>query len=132
MAEKQALESGETLNEMHMVEKEASGARIEKYRGQNNSIGGKITQLFGDSAKFDFSPYYNSFSLVFVDGSHAFEYTLSDTKEAIKIVRKGGVIIWHYYGLWKGVTRALEEIERKDNMGLRNIAGTSLVYWRKS
>jgi hypothetical protein len=69
---------------------------------------------------------------VFVDGSHAFEYTLSDTKEAIKMVRKGGVIIWHDYGLWKGVTRALEEIERKDNMGLRNIAGTSLVYWRKS
>ncbi|RUM52151.1 MAG: hypothetical protein DSY87_07450 [Methylococcus sp.] len=55
-----------------------------------------------------------------------------DTKEAIKMVRKGGVIIWHDYGLWKGVTRALEEIERKDNMGLRNIAGTSLVYWRKS
>ena len=111
-------------------EKNMTGARIEKHRESNASIATKIHQLYGDSAKFDFPPYYNSCSLVFVDGSHAYDYVLSDTKEAIKMVRKGGIIIWHDYGIWEGVTRGLEEIESKDKMGLRNIAGTSFVYWK--
>lgn len=116
--------------ERHMVEKEKSGARIEKYKQSNSAIVKKINQLYGDSASFDFSPYFNSCSLVFVDGSHAYEYALSDTIAALKMVKKGGVIIWHDYGIWEGVTKALEEIENKDQKGLKNINGTSLVYWK--
>ncbi len=116
--------------ERHMVEKEKSGVRIEKHRRLNSSIITKIIQLFGDSATFDFSPYCKSCSLVFVDGSHAYDYVLSDTYAAMKMVKKGGVIIWHDYGIWDGVTRALEEIEDKEQMGLKNIGGTSLVYWK--
>ena len=116
--------------ERHMVEKEKSGLRFEKYRKSDSSFIAKINQLFGDSASFDFSPFYNSCSLVFVDGSHAYEYALSDTYAAMKMVKKGGVIIWHDYGIWEGVTRALEEIEEKEKIGLRNISGTSLVYWK--
>jgi len=116
--------------ERHMVEKKRSGMRIEKYRKSNSSIIAKINQLFGDSATFDFSPYYNSCSLVFVDGSHAYDYALTDTYAAMKMLKKGGVIIWHDYGIWDGVTRALEEIEDKERLGLKNISGTSLVYWK--
>ena len=46
------------------------------------------------------------------------------------IAEKGGVIIWHDYGIWEGVTRALEELEERENLGLKNISGTSLVYWK--
>jgi len=113
-----------------MVEKEQSGLRLEKYRKSDRSIIAKINQLFGDSASFDFSPFYNSCSLVFVDGSHAYEYALSDTYAAMKMVKKGGVIIWDDYGIWEGVTRALEEIEEKEKIRLENISGTSLVYWK--
>lgn len=116
--------------ERHMVEKNMSGARIEKYRETHKHITKKIHQLFGDSAKFDFSPYYDSCSFVFIDGSHAYDYAMSDTKEALKMVKKGGVIIWHDYGIWDGVTKALEEIESIDKMGLVNINGTSLIYWK--
>ena len=116
--------------ERHMVEKKMSGARIEKYRETYHYITQKIDRLFGDSATFDFSPYYNSCSLVFIDGSHAYDYALSDTKEALKMVNKGGVIIWHDYGIWDGVTKALEALESNDQMGLVNIKGTSLVYWK--
>jgi predicted O-methyltransferase YrrM len=116
--------------ERHMVEKEMSGARIERYRKTNHQITKKMHQLYGDSARFDFTPYYNSCSLVFVDGSHAYDYVLSDTREALKMVKKGGIIIWHDYGIWDGVTKALEEIENKDKLGLKNVGGTSLVYWR--
>jgi len=119
-----ALENGEK----HIVEKGVSGERIERYQKSNASVATKIHQLYGDSAHFDFSPYYNSCSLVFVDGSHAYDYVCSDTKEAIKLVKKGGIIIWHDYGIWEGVTRALEEIRFQQKLNLKNIRGTSLVY----
>jgi hypothetical protein len=92
---------------------------------------GKIHQLLGDSATFDYSPYRNSCSLVFVDGSHAYEYVMADTRAAMSMVKKNGVIIWHDYGIWEGVTRALEELDEREHFGLRNISGTSLVYWKK-
>lgn len=119
------------LGERHMVEKPKPGLRYEKYRAIRPAAVGKIQQLFGDSAVFDYVPYAESCSLVFVDGSHAYAYAISDTQAALKIVKNGGVIIWHDYGIWEGVTRALEELEQRDGYGLRNIRGTSLVYWKK-
>jgi len=116
--------------ERHMVDKDRSGGRLEKYTASHPQIVGKIHQLYGDSATVDFSPYHNTCSLVFVDGSHAYDYAMTDTASAKRMVKKGGVIIWHDYGIWEGVTRALEELEEKDNLGLKNISGTSLVYWR--
>lgn len=121
-----SIENGEK----HMVEKAKSGARIDKYKSLNPEITDKICQLFGDSATFDFTPYYNSCSLIFVDGSHSYNYVTADTRQAIQMVKKGGVIIWHDYGIWQGVTRALEEIENRDRMGLKIIDGTSFVYWK--
>ncbi len=117
--------------ERHMVEKERSGARIVRYRESHPHVADKITQLYGDSATFDFSDYFGRCSLVFVDGSHAYEYARSDSMQAFRMVQKGGVVLWHDYGIWEGVTRALEELEDEMHLGLRNIAGTSLVYWRK-
>jgi len=116
--------------ERHMVEKERSGERFVKYQESGNSIVNKIHQLFGDSALFDFSPYKNSCSLVFVDSSHAYEYVKSDTYAAMDMIKSGGVIFWHDYGIWEGLTKALEEIESKEKYGLKNIKGTSLVYWK--
>ena len=116
--------------ERHMVEKKKSGLRLEKYRTSDSAFLAKINQLFGDSASFDFSPFYNSCSLVFVDGSHTYEYARSDSYAAMKMVKTGGSILWHDYGIWKGVTSALEEIEEKEKIGLKSIRGTSLVYWK--
>jgi len=45
--------------EDHMVQKKMSGARIEKYRASHPDVTGKINQLYGDSAKFDFSQQFN-------------------------------------------------------------------------
>jgi predicted O-methyltransferase YrrM len=116
--------------ERHMVEKAKPGLRYEKYRGTWPTAVGKIHQLLGDSAAFDYTPYRDSCSLVFVDGSHAYDYAMADTEAAMKIVKKGGVIVWHDYGIWEGVTKALEEVEQRERFGLRHISGTSLVYWR--
>lgn len=117
--------------ERHMVEKPVSGARYEAYRQRQPAAIGRIHQLLGDSARFDFSPYAGTCSLVFVDGSHAYDYVLSDTRAAMTLVEAGGTIVWHDYGIWEGVTRGLEELEQRERLGLRNLRGTSLVIWTK-
>jgi hypothetical protein len=40
------------------------------------------------------------------------------------------MVMWHDYGAWEGVTRALEELEASRKLGLRHIRGTRLVFWR--
>lgn len=90
----------------------------------------KINQLLGDSATFDWSDHFGKAGMVFVDGSHAYDYAKVDTDNAMKLVRPGGTIIWHDYSIWEGVTRALEEIEAEQKLGLKHIRGTSLVIWK--
>jgi hypothetical protein len=117
--------------EGHFVDKPEPGMRYKKNLTVNQDAVSRIIQLLGDSAEFDFSPFAENCSLIFVDGSHSFDYAMSDTNNALKMVAGDGVILWHDYGVWEGVTRALEQIEREKKLGLRNIRGTSLVYWRK-
>jgi len=118
-----AVESGER----HYIEKTASGERFLKNSRMFPDAVNRIVQLYGDSAEFDFKPYEGECDLVFVDGSHAYEYALKDSHTAFRLRKNGGVIIWHDYGVWKGVTRALEELEENTGAGLYHIYGTSLV-----
>lgn len=107
------------------ISKPVSGSRF-----MNSEYHGKIRQLYGDSGNFDFSPYVNSFDFVFIDGSHAYEYVLNDSRIAIRLLRDGkGIILWHDYDAWKGVTSALNELyESEDDFrGMVHIDGTSLV-----
>ncbi len=117
--------------ERHMVDKPVSGARIDRYRGTHPEVTDRIEQHLGDSARFDFSPWYGCCDLVFVDASHAAPYVLSDSRQAVKLLRPGGMLVWHDYGIWEGVTQALEELDREEIPGIRAIAGTSLACWRK-
>jgi hypothetical protein len=47
------------------------------------------------------------------------------------MVRAGGVVLWHDYGIWEDVTEALEELAEQEGLALLCIRGTSLAYWRK-
>jgi hypothetical protein len=94
----------------------------------------KITQLYGDSARFDFAPYLDTMDFVFVDASHAYDYVLNDSRIAIRLLRTGtGTILWHDYGRtqwWPGVTKALHELRAESPLfqSLQQIEGTSLAY----
>ncbi|HTQ08626.1 MAG TPA: class I SAM-dependent methyltransferase [Fimbriimonadaceae bacterium] len=90
----------------------------------------RIRQLYGDSATFDFTPYENAVDFVFVDGSHSHDYVLSDSRNALRMLRGGkGAILWHDYSGWDGVTRALNELYASGGpwAGLRHIRGTTLA-----
>jgi hypothetical protein len=92
---------------------------------------GKIRQLMGDSATWDFTPHRGSCSLVFVDGSRAYENVASDSRAAMDLLAVEGVVVWHDSGIWSDVTAVLQDLEQKGRYGLRHIRGPSLVFWRK-
>lgn len=118
-------------DEKFIVKKE-SGAR---YKGRPEAA--RITQLYGDSASFDFTPYAGQMDLVFIDGAHSYDYVFSDTRQALALLRSGrGLLLWHDYGSphWKDLTRALNELYAKEPAlrTMRHIAGTTLVMWERS
>jgi hypothetical protein len=113
------------------VDKPRSGRHFAAPRAEYAAAAARITQAYGDSAAFDWSPHLGRGALVFVDGSHAYDYVIADSDTALRLVADKGMVIWHDYGVWEGVTRALEEIEASRHLGLRHVRGTSLVVWRK-
>ena len=117
-------------SERRYVDKPAPGARLRACDEQWRGAARRVVQMYGDSATFDWSPHAGKAGLVFVDGSHAYDYAKKDSETAMRLVRRGGVVLWHDYGVWPGVTQALEELEAARRLGLVNIRGTSLVFWR--
>jgi hypothetical protein len=90
----------------------------------------QITQLFGDSKAFDGAPWRDRCDVVFVDGSHAYSYVMSDTWKAMAMVRPGGVVLWHDYNdANPGVFKALNDLVRSHQ--LVHLTGTDLVAWRR-
>lgn len=73
-----------------------------KYVAQHRMFSNKlsnVTHLFGNSLTFNFTPYYNTIDVVFVDGNHHYEAVKSDTENAFKLLRnQKSVIVWHDYG----------------------------------
>lgn len=94
----------------------------------------KITQLYGDSKQFDESAYHGRCDLIFVDGSHALSYVRNDSEKALRMLSKGGVILWHDYRHPEvhrsavGVFRYLNELHR--TLPLVRLGATSLVAYR--
>jgi len=116
--------------ERMFVDKTLPGERFRNSRPPWSGNTANIVQLLGDSATFDWSQHFGKAGLVFVDGSHAKDYVRKDSETALRLVTKGGIVIWHDYGVWEGVTQALEELDAAQKLGLRHVRGTSLVIWR--
>jgi predicted O-methyltransferase YrrM len=88
--------------------------------------------LFGDSKRFDESRFAGTCDLVFVDGSHARSYVESDSRKALRMLRPGGIVLWHdYHGprRARGVFDALNALAGE--LPLAHIKGTSLVAYRR-
>ncbi|HUF64689.1 MAG TPA: class I SAM-dependent methyltransferase [Gemmatimonadaceae bacterium] len=122
-------ERGDTRKDVRRAHEESAFTRF-LYSG--TAAESRITQLFGDSKDLDVSPYLERFDLIFVDGSHAYSYVLSDSRNALRMCAPGGLILWHDYrgpGRTKGVFRGLNELAQE--LPLVHVAGTSFVAYRK-
>ena len=100
------------------------------FRYSGTDVEPQIEQLFGDSKGFDETPYLDSCDVVFVDGSHAYSYVVSDSAKALRMVKAGGVVLWHdYSSAATGVFRALNELAAR--LPLVHLRGTELVAYRR-
>ena len=109
------------------IDKDASGARF-----IGTDCESKITQLYGDSATFDFSPYHDTADMIFVDGAHSYEYVLHDSRRALKLLRDGkGLILWHDYDKvwWIGLTQRLERTLYGTKRIRRRDAHQRALHW---
>jgi predicted O-methyltransferase YrrM len=95
---------------------------------RDHPVASKIKLILADSTKFDWTPYERSVDFVFIDGAHDYESVRKDTENALKIIRPGGVIVWHDYGVWEGVTRCLDELRKQFPVVL--LKDTTLAYLR--
>jgi predicted O-methyltransferase YrrM len=98
----------------------------------DSPVAPKVEQLFADSKALDVSPWAGSCDLVFVDGSHAYSYVVSDSAKALELVAPGGLVLWHDYAGPRhasGVYRALNELSQR--LPLVRIEGTTLVAYRR-
>jgi len=99
---------------------------------KSNPMGRKIVELFGDSEKFDYSPYYGKIDLVFIDGNHSYAYVKSDTENAFRMLSDRGVIIWHDfdYIIHRDVFKYLNQLSRERK--IHSIPHTRFaIYGRK-
>lgn len=87
----------------------------------------KIKQIFADSRYFDFSKL-PKMDLIFIDGGHSYEEVLSDTKNAIKILNKNGIILWDDIdNCHLGPTEAAFSECKKNNFEFYLISGTKIA-----
>jgi hypothetical protein len=87
----------------------------------------RITQLWGDSATFDFAPYAGKMDFVYVDGAHTYEYVKSDTEHAMQMLSPEGTIAWDDYVTSPGVYEYLLELAPALDRPLYHLIGTRLA-----
>lgn len=69
--------------------------------------GKRVCQVYADSREWDTRAYPDGFfDTVFIDGGHSHDVVASDTRQATRLVRPGGLVIWHDYCPVEEVTRA--------------------------
>ncbi len=117
-------------SDQNLIKTNVTGLRFLSEQGQKLTEGRSIKQLFGDTATFDFSPYYSSSELVFVDAAHTYEYVKNDSEAALKLLKNGkGVILWHDYDdKHQGSVQAINEIlEENPDWNMFHIADTNIA-----
>ncbi|MGA9364111.1 MAG: class I SAM-dependent methyltransferase [Bacteroidota bacterium] len=113
------LDSGERL----LVDSARVG---ERFVGTNAEK--KIRQILMDSAVYDYSALRGKIDMIFIDGSHSYEYVQNDTRRALEMCAPNGLILWHDYMIWNDVTDYLNNLSR--TLPLRHMRGTSLVAYK--
>lgn len=89
----------------------------------------KITQLWGDTATFDYSILGGQVDLVFIDAAHDYDNKMRDCENALKILANKGVILWHNFAdiCCPEVTKCLAEYSNKFN--IYHLRNTSLAVF---
>lgn len=99
----------------------------EAFRGEPESE--RITQLWGDSATFDYSPYQGKMDFVYVDGAHSYEYVSNDSQRALEMLAPDGTIVWDDYVTGPGVYQYLRELAPSLRRPLYHLIDTRMAIY---
>lgn len=59
-------------------------------------LGNRVCQIYCDSRQWDISNYSEGFfDTVLIDGGHQKDIVTNDTEKGLKLLRSGGLIMWH-------------------------------------
>jgi predicted O-methyltransferase YrrM len=105
-----------------------AGDRPSNRRFNGTAFEHKIRSIHDDSATYDYSALKGKVDLIFIDGSHSYEYTENDTQRALELLAPHGIIIWHDYMVWNDVTDYLNNLS--ETLPLKHVRGTSLVVYK--
>lgn len=95
------------------------------YKGQPGEQ--KIRQIVANSKSYQFDEFYGKADMVLVDGGHDRQSVLWDSEIAFRLIRPGGVILWHDFTPdWPGVISALRS--SKQLGPIYRLAGTGFAY----
>jgi predicted O-methyltransferase YrrM len=112
------------VTEPHLVEKRGSRTDLWDAYGVTD----RITQIYCDSATLSPRRLPPGIDLVFVDGSHSYDYVRNDSRIAFEVLSPDGVVIWDDYATAKeGVFRYLNQLAGERD--LIHLAGTDLVMY---
>ena len=104
----------------------------EKFLFSGSNVEKKINVIFENSLNFNQNSYKN-FDLIFIDGGHTYSIIENDSNKAFKMVKKGGIILWHDYVPGKtsdkDVVKYLNKISKDKK--IFHIENTSLCYFNK-
>jgi hypothetical protein len=71
--------------------------------------GKRVCQIYADSREWDTRAYPDGFfDTAFIDGGHTADVVESDTRQALRLVRAGGLVMWHDFCPKDDVMRANE------------------------
>jgi hypothetical protein len=108
--------------DMHLIAKRRVGEAFASDRAISN-----ITQHYGDSATWDFSPV-RGLEFAFIDGSHNYPYIRSDTIRCAEAAAGCATLVWHDFDFTHyDVVRYLTEMAAV-GLPVRHIESTNLVY----
>ncbi len=86
----------------------------EVFKSAPEEVRARIHQRLGDSRSIDLSDLYGKAGLVIVDGGHTYEVCLSDSINAFKLIRPGGIIVWDDYNqYWPGVKAYCNDLSKE-------------------
>lgn len=91
------------------------GNKNKLWHGQDIDITDRIKQIWEDTARLPFSKYQNKIDFLFIDASHSYENCKNDSYNGHTLIKPNGIIYWHDYNGWPGVTKALNEYYEEQN-----------------
>jgi hypothetical protein len=60
------------------------------------NLGNRVCQIYSDSREWDTANYPEGFfDTILIDGGHVEDVVVSDTRKAMPLLRRGGIVMWH-------------------------------------